>query len=164
MRPGMCVRGYSILGVLVGMLALGRGMATAQYYEEREGRPVESRYIYLGVMQRDFQPMRSNAAPDSVRIGFTKAMPMIGFRQGPVDIFVGYSKFDQRGKSNDAIFVGTVVSTEFPVSGRKGNGLAVPLMFAADYTKASSGGPQREDFNVASLGLGVGLKYQLSTE
>lgn len=164
MRPGMGIRGFFLLGALAGLLALGRGAATAQYYEEREFRPVESRYIYLGVMQRDFQPRGSNSAPDSARIGFTKAMPMIGFRQGPVDIFVGYTKFDQRGKSNDAIFVGTVVSTEFPVSGRKGNGLAVPIMFAADYTKAASGGPQRDDFNIASLGLGVGLKYQFSTE
>ena len=109
-------------------------------------------------------PTGSNAAPDSARIDYNRLMPMIGFRQGSVDIFIGYTKFNQRGKSNAAIFVGTVVSTEFPVSGRRGSTLIVPLMFAADYTKAESGGPERDNFNIASLGLGAGLSYRLSTD
>ena len=99
-----------------------------------------------------------------MRINCNKLMPVIGFRQGPVDIIVGYTRFDQRGNSNAAIFVGTTVSTELPIAGRRGSALVVPIMIAADYTKAESGGPQREDFNVASVGLGAGLKYQLSTE
>lgn len=119
--------------------------------------------MYIGAMQRNFAPRSSNTASDSTRISYDKLMPMIGFRQGPVDIFVGYTKFDQNGNSKATIFVGTVVSTELPVSGRRKSALVVPLMFAADYTKAESSGPQREDFNVASLGLGAGLKYQLST-
>ncbi len=138
--------------------------ARAQYYEEREYEPAETRYIYAGFMQRNFSPLGSNTAPDSSAISFNKLMPMIGFRQGPVDIFVGYTKFDQRGESNDAIFVGTVVSTELPISGGRNSGLRFPLMFAADYTKAASGGPSRDDFNIASLGLGAGLAYRLSSK
>lgn len=165
MKAGwMQERARSVLLILAGLLALGQAAVHAQYYEEREYKPTEARYLYVGVMQRDFAPSSSNTAPDSNRISYKKLMPMIGFREGPVDIFVGYTKFDQRGNSNAAIFLGTTVSTEFPVSGRRGSALVIPLMFAADYTKAESGGPQREDFNIASLGLGGGLKYHLTTE
>lgn len=157
-------QGCSALLALAGLWALGTGELHAQYYQEREYKPSEARYIYVGAMQRDFAPRGSNTAPDSTRISYNELMPMIGFRQGPVDIFVGYTKFDQHGNSRATIFVGTVVSTEFPVSGRRKSALVVPLMFAADYSKAESSGPQREDFNIASLGLGAGLKYQLSTE
>ena len=161
-RTLMC--GLSAMAVLVGLLTVGPAGARAQYYDEREYRPLEVRYFYLGAMQRYFAPTGSNAAPDSARIDYNRLMPMIGFRQGSVDIFIGYTKFNQRGKSNAAIFVGTVVSTEFPVSGRRGSTLIVPLMFAADYTKAESGGPERDNFNIASLGLGAGLSYRLSTD
>ncbi len=150
--------------VLAGLLAMGLVQARAQYYEEREYKPPDARYIYVGAMQRDFAPRGSNTSPDSTTISYNKLMPMIGFRQGPVDLFIGYTKFDQHGKSNTTIFVGTVVSTEFPISGRRGNALVVPLMFAADYTKAESGGPERDNFNIASLGLGAGLAYRLSTQ
>jgi hypothetical protein len=155
---------FSLLPVLAVLVALGHVGARAQYYEEREYKSQEVRYVYLGAMQRDFSPSSSNTAPDSARIKYTKLMPMIGFRQGLVDLFIGYTKFDQHGKSNTALFVGTVVSTEFPVLGSKSNALLMPLMFAADYTKAESGGPERENFNIASLGLGAGLTYRLSTQ
>jgi hypothetical protein len=148
---------------LAALFVLGFTPACGQYYEEREYRPTDARYIYLGAMKYDFAPRSSNTAPDSMRITCNELMPVIGFRQGPVDIIVGYTRFDQRGNSNAAIFVGTTVSTELPITGRRGSALVVPIMIAADYTKAESGGPQREDFNVASVGLGAGLKYQLST-
>jgi hypothetical protein len=154
---------YTVM-TLAALFAIGFTPARGQYYEEREYRPTDTRYIYLGAMKYDFAPRSSNTAPDSMRINCNKLMPVIGFRQGPVDIIVGYTRFDQRGNSNAAIFVGTTVSTELPIAGRRGSALVVPIMIAADYTKAESGGPQREDFNVASVGLGAGLKYQLSTE
>jgi hypothetical protein len=149
---------------LAALCAMGHSQAHGQYYEEREYKPTEVRYIYLGALRYDFAPRSSNSAPDSMKISYNKLMPMIGFRQGPVDLFAGYTKFEQRGNSNAAIFFGTVVSTEFPISRGRGSTLVIPVMIAADYTKAESGGPQREDFNVASFGLGAGLKYHLSTE
>jgi hypothetical protein len=151
-----------LLLVLVMMACSG---ARAQYYEEREFKSRDTRFVYAGVLQRNFVPRGSNNAPDSSRIDYTRLMPMIGFRQGAVDIYVGYTKFDQHGKSNAAIVVGTVVATEFPVSGRgRTSALMMPLMFAADFTKAESGGPERDNFNIASLGLGAGLTYRLSLE
>ncbi len=157
-------RMFFTLPLFAALVVLGRSEARAQYYEEREYKPVEARYIYVGATRRDFAPQGSNTAPDSTRISYEKLMPMIGFRQGAVDFFFGYAKFDQRGQSNTTILVGTVVSTEFPVAGQRDNALVLPLMFAADYTQAESGGPERENFNIASVGLGAGLTYRLSTE
>jgi hypothetical protein len=164
MRNQGRIRRFSGATLLAALLAVGYGEMRAQYYEEREYKPQDARYIYVGAMQRDFAPSGSNTAPDSTRISYNKLMPMIGFRQGSVDFFVGYTKFDQRGTSNDAIFVGTLISTDFPISGGKNSALIVPVMFAADYTKAESGGPERDNFNIASLGLGAGLTYRLSTK
>jgi len=163
MTPRMVRAVIRTLLVLVLALAFVHGEAGAQYYEEPEYTPGEARYLYVGATAINFAPLGSNVAPDSERISFAKIMPMIGFRQGPVDLFIGYTKFDQHGKSNTAIVVGTVVSNEFAVSGRRGNGLMIPVMVAADYTKAESGGPERENFNIASLGLGAGLSYRLTS-
>lgn len=152
-----------VLFALVWMLA--HGVAHAQYYDdEREYRPLQARYVYVGAMQRDFTPLGSNQAPDSSRIRYQRLMPMIGFHQGSVDVFFGYTTFDQNGESRSAIFLGTTVSTEIPLSGGRSNALLFPLMFAADFTKAESRGPERESFNIASVGLGAGLKYRLATE
>ena len=58
-RTLMC--GLSAMAVLVGLLTVGPAGARAQYYDEREYRPLEVRYFYLGAMQRDFAPTGSNA-------------------------------------------------------------------------------------------------------
>jgi hypothetical protein len=156
---------FSLLLVLAALFGPGRSESHAQYYdEERPYRPLEARYIYAGAMARDFAPRSSNNAPDSATIRYTELMPMIGFHQGVVDVFFGYTRFDQHGKSNATIFFGTLVSTDVHLSGGKSSTLLLPLLFAADYTKAESGGPERDNFNIASVGLGAGLKYRLSTE
>jgi hypothetical protein len=151
-----------ILVLLAPLLVLMHATARGQYYEEPEFRPSEARYLYAGAVRQDFSPRGSNAAPDSERIHYAKVMPMIGFRQGPVDLFFGYTKFNERGKSNTAMFLGTVISTELRMSGQPGSAFAIPLMVAADFARAESGGPERENFNIASFGLGVGLTYRVA--
>ena len=53
-------------------------------------------------MQRDFAPHDSNQAPDSSRIRYQRLMPMIGFQQGSVDVFFGYTTFDCALPTRDA--------------------------------------------------------------
>lgn len=162
-QPG-CLRSFKGLAAMVALCALVSAGARAQYYDEREYQPLRVRYIYAGAMQRDFAPRSSNQAADSATIRYARLMPMIGFRQGPVEFFFGYTSFKQRGATNSAIFLGTAVTTEFPLSGKRSNALILPLVFAADFTKAESGGPERENFNIASVGLGAGLKYRLTSD
>ncbi|HEX9006516.1 MAG TPA: hypothetical protein VF889_04440 [Bacteroidota bacterium] len=138
--------------------------ARAQYVEPRDYEPFSLRVISAGILARDFQPRATNTAPDSLAISYTRLMPVIGFRQGPVDILFGYTTFNQGGASRSSLFLGTVISQDLSLSGGRQGGLLLPLMIGADYTKAESGGPERESFNIASIGIGTGLKYRLATQ
>jgi len=86
-------------------------------------------------------------------------MPMVTFRQGQTEIYLGYTRFDERGSTRSAIVFGMQMGREIPLGGASPQGLVLPLVIAADYTKVESNGFQRDDFNIASIGIGVGLKY-----
>jgi len=146
---------------LVVFCGIMGGTARAQYYDPREdGPPAEARFLYGGAMWRDFSPGTANPLPDSAAIRFTRVMPVVGFRTGLVDILFGYTTYENGGQSRSAVFFGTTVATEFVASGTRPGALLVQLMLAADFTKVESGGAQRSDFNVASVGLGGGLEYR----
>ena len=142
------------------LLLLSFSTLQAQYIERLETEPREARYISAGVMMRDFAPLPSNALPDSLRIRYKALMPMIGFRQGPVEFLFGYTSYDHLGGSRTSIFFGTTISSELPLTGRGPGGLTLPVLLAADYTKSETGGPQKRDFNIGSVGVGMGLKYR----
>lgn len=137
--------------------------AHGQYYETREDRRPEGRYLSAGILRDEFVPRPNNTLPDSAAARFTALMPMLAFRQGPVEIYLGYTRFDEHGASRSAIVFGTQITNDVVLGGSRSGGLVLPLMIAADYTKVESGGPQRDDFNLATLGLGAGLKYRLVT-
>ena len=91
-------------------------------------------------------------------------MPFLMYRQGPVDITVGYTTYPLGGASRSTIFLGSVFATEVPLSGSRASALVLPFLIAADFTKAESAGSDRDHFNTASVGLGAGLKYRLAGE
>jgi len=135
-------------------------IASAQYYDNREYEPSASRFINIGFMQRDFQPRSSNPNSDFLVIRYDRVLPMIGFRQGNVDISFGYASYTLHGRSRSTIFFGATFANEFPVAGRARTGLSIPVIISVDYTKAESAGPSRENFNIASGGIGAGLKLR----
>ncbi len=151
-----------ILGVAITILGLWV-QASAQYYEEREYRPTEARYISVGVMNREFTPKPSNSLPDTARIHYSRVMPMISFRQGSGELMFGYSTYTLAGGSKSTIFFGGRFGSEVPITGRRPFVLLFPLQLAADFTKAEGVGPSREDFNIASVGIGAGLKLRYFT-
>ncbi len=156
-------RHHAALRLSLCLVALGLYLppARAQYMEPRDYEPFNLRVVSAGILQRDFRPRGSNPAPDSAAIRYTRLMPVLGFRQGPVDILFGYTTFTQGGASRSSIFLGTTISQDLILSGGRRGGLVLPLLIGADYTKAETSGPERESFNVASLGLGTGLKYRM---
>ncbi len=89
-------------------------------------------------------------------------MPIIGFRQGPTDIAFGYSTYTLKGLTRSTVFLSATVSQDIPLAGRRPSALVMPLLISADFTKAEGLGRERADFNVASVGLGAGLKYRYS--
>ncbi len=137
--------------------------AYGQYYDTREYGSPTGRYLSAGVLHDEFLPRPGNSLPDSVAARFSAVMPILAFRQGPVEVYLGYTRFDERGASRSAVVFGTQVTNDIPLAGSRPGGLVLPLMIAADYTKVASSGPQRDDFNLATLGIGAGLKYRLVT-
>ena len=60
--------------------------AAAQYLEpSRSYAPSDARYLSAGIFARDFRPRGSNTAPESLAVSYTRVMPFVGFKQGPVD-------------------------------------------------------------------------------
>jgi len=136
------------------------GHAAAQYYDKPLYESSSTRFVYAGITSFDFAPRSPNTASDSLTIRFTRLMPIIGFRQGLVDLIFGYTRFDQHGSTQPAVFLGTTVATEFLVAGRMGNALTLPLSLAADFTRADATGAERDNFNIGSIGVGAGLRYR----
>lgn len=146
--------------VVLTLLSLAAMTATAQYEEPRTFAPLEARFIAAGVLDRDFQPTGSNPLADSTGIRYRVWMPMLSFHQGPVQISFGYTRYTRGGESKEAVHFGTVLTNEVGISGGRTRSFSLPLCLAADFTKAEAAGPQRENFNIASVGVGAGLRYQ----
>jgi len=136
----------------------------AQYDEPSKYESPVARYVHFGIMQRDFQPRSSNTAPDSAVISYDRWMPMIGLHQGMFDISFGYAQFSLRGKSRSTIFFGVMASNEILLTGSRQGALILPIMLSADFTKAEGLRSEREDFNIASVGIGGGLKFRFNQE
>lgn len=131
----------------------------AQYHEHSYERE-ENRMIYAGFLQKDFQPRSSNSLPESLSISMNKIIPTIGFRQGVVDLYVGYNRFSLRGASKSTLVASATVANELPVAFSRTHALLIPLMISSDYTKVENTGGDRENFNIGSVGIGAGLKYR----
>jgi hypothetical protein len=142
------------------MLLCGTHRVFAQYDEPREFTPLEARFIAIGILDRDFQPRSSNTMPGSTAIRYRNYMPVISFHQGPISIAFGYTRYIRDGVSREAVHFGSVFTQDLPLIAGRTHAFSIPICLAADFTKAASGGLKRDDFNVASLGLGVGFRYQ----
>ena len=136
--------------------------ASGQYLERRTYEPSLARFVAAGVYAREFIPRSSNDAPDSLVIRYKCLMPFVMFRQGPVDLTFGYTRYDLGGSSRTALFMGAVFTNDIPLAGSRESALVLPLLLAADFSKSESAGADRDHFNVGSVGIGAGLKFRAS--
>lgn len=132
----------------------------AQYIEPEPRHPGSARFLYAGIFHAEFQPAASNSLTDSSRIEFSRIMPLVGLREGPVDVILGYTRFRLRGESREGIVFAARFSTDVMIAGNRSSSFLLPLSIAADYTKAEAPGRQSENFHVGSLGVGGGLKFR----
>ena len=153
-----------LLELLLFIVLVPSGAVRAQYDEQPEYRPFEGRVLSLGAFSLDFEPRPDNTTPDSAAINFRRWMPLIGFRQGSVEIMLGYTTYDLGGVTRSSVHLSAQVSRDVPLAGRRPGALVLPVMVTADFTKAEGTGPERENFNIASLGVAAGLKYRYYTE
>lgn len=134
--------------------------ANGQYYENTPRQPSD-RFLHAGFFAQTFEPRSSNVLPDSLRISYRRVMPAIGYRQGLVDITVGYTRFSLRGQGRTALYVGLSVGHELPIAHSGASALLVRLLVSSDYTRAENTGGEKESFIVGSAGIGAGMAYRL---
>ena len=144
----------------VAVLLLAGSVAMAQYDEPRAFTQLEARFIAAGVLDRDFHKGNGNPLGDSAAIGYRAWMPMLSFHQGPVTVSFGYTRYRRDGQSKEAVHFGTILTNDLPLSVRTASTFSIPICVSADFTKAEASGPQRDNFNIASIGVGAGLRYQ----
>jgi hypothetical protein len=139
--------------------------AVAQYLEPtRSYTPMEARFLSGGIFARQFRPRSSNTTPDSLAVSYTRVMPFIGFRQGPVDFIFGYTTYDLHGASRSAIYFGFSYTGDYVLVGNRERALVLPFLVDADFTKSESAGSLHDNFDVGSLGIGTGIKFRSSGE
>ncbi|HTY57556.1 MAG TPA: hypothetical protein VMF59_02010 [Bacteroidota bacterium] len=140
-------------------------LAPAQYLEQtRSYTPMDARFASIGMFARDFRPKGTNTAPDSLTVSYTRVMPLIGFRQGPVDFLFGYTPYDLHGASRSAIFFGVTFTGDYVIAGNRDQALVLPFLVDADFTKSESAGELHDNFDVGSVGIGTGIKYRINGE
>ena len=147
------------------ILSCGASPALAQYLEQtRSYTPMDARFASIGMFARDFRPKGTNTAPDSLTVSYTRVMPLIGFRQGPVDFLFGYTPYDLHGASRSAIFFGVTFTGDYVIAGNRDQALVLPFLVDADFTKSESAGELHDNFDVGSVGIGTGIKYRINGE
>jgi hypothetical protein len=147
------------------LLSWAAPAALAQYLEQsRSYVPSDARFVSAGIFARDFRPRGSNTAPESLAVSYTRVMPLLGFRQGPVDFLFGYTTYDLHGAARAAIYFGVTFSGDYILSGNRERALVLPFIVDADFTKSESAGTLHDNFDVGSIGIGTGLKYRSNGE
>jgi hypothetical protein len=150
MKQALCI------AALCGLVVLPGAVLRGQYIERDERTPGDlSRFIAVGVIRRDFTPMGSNTAPDSLRIRYGSLLPGVTFRQSGFEICLAYGRYTANGKRSEMVMLSSTYSNDLPLSGSRA--LAASLIIGADYAKAGAGATVRDDFNLASVGIGLGL-------
>jgi len=153
-----------VCALAAAILALGASGARGQYLERRSYEPSVARFVAGGVFAREFTPRATNDAPDSLRIRYTRLMPFVMMRQGPVDLTFGYTRYDLGGRSRTSLFLSAVFTNDVPITGSRESALVFPIVIAADFSKSESAGADRDHFNIGSVGIGAGLKFRSSGE
>jgi hypothetical protein len=146
--------------LLLLLLLISGSFLNAQYYDSRSYEPSKARYLSAGFLDTDFQRRSSNQVADSLAIEFKRVMPLVAFRQGLFEIAFGYARYTLQGESRSAIFFGGTYSNEFVLTGNRTSAFLLPFLLSTDFTKAEGIGVERENFNIASIGIGGGLKYR----
>lgn len=158
MRNAGAVTRYSLW-----CLALLSLTARAQYYEPEELEPSSDRFVSIGAAWRDFDPLPSNPAANSSAIAFRALCPALAFHQGGVDVLFAFGNYNAYGGDRTTLMFATTLQFDVALSGSRSSALIAPVLLGGDYTKAESGVPVAEEFNVGSIGLGLGLKYRRSS-
>jgi len=143
--------------VVLVSITMGVSNAAAQYDEPREEPLGPPRYAGVTVGHRNFSPRGTGT------IDYSTLVVGLILHQDPVELQFGYAAYSLGAGDRQSLSLSTTVGFDLPLapSGR-GTGVMIPLLITADYTKAEASGLERDNFNVASIGAGTGLKGRLA--
>jgi hypothetical protein len=153
-------------GAAIAVVLAGVGLSSegwAQYVEPEEEEPSGARYLSLGMLWWDFAPTSSNPSTGDGPYGHSSLLPVAGFHQGPVDLIIGYGSHPTPQGSRSTVVFSTTLSMEIQLTRSRPAALVLPLLLAADYTKVQSAEAGTGDFNIGSLGAGLGLRYRVAS-
>jgi hypothetical protein len=134
----------------------------AQYVESDDAMPEAPRFLSAGAFWWAFDPRQSNPEGDSIGIRMNQVAPALSYRDGSFDLLFAYTTYSADGGSHPAILFGARLGQDLVLSRSPSGGLAVPVSILGDYTTVEGSGPERETFNVGTVGIGAGLKYRWS--
>lgn len=123
----------------------------------------EYRAIGASYTQQKFFPRSSNTLSDSTAIRFSTPLPFIELRQNNGRLGIGYQTFsDINGKKKESFSVYGETHNDLALNNRKDQKavFAIPIIVAANYVRAESPNSGSKNFDIGSLGLGIGLKFK----
>ncbi len=143
--------------LIMGLLVISH-RTTAQLGEQREE---STRAVEAGFLINRFQPRSDNTVPDSLQANFTQAIPVIGYRDGNLLIYLGYFSFNARSVPTTELNLVAKFSFDIRLTGKgRTNALLLPITITTDYLRVEGANQIRGDrFDVGSGGIGVGLKW-----
>ncbi|MDD8017340.1 MAG: hypothetical protein PHP42_03090 [Bacteroidota bacterium] len=130
-----------------------------EYYNVLDFRSIGANYS-----MQNFSARPSNSLPDSLRISFTSVLPFVEYRELGLRLAVGYQEYKITDRTKTSISVYAESSNDFSLNGKGDrSGFFIPVVVSANYVKADGGILGVKNFDVASLGLGSGMKYRYFT-
>lgn len=122
------------------------------------------RSVGASFLLQEFSARRTSTLPDTLQIQFSTPLPCIEYRQMNLSAALGYQTYQLQGKQRSALSVSLQQSNDFLLSGDShSSALYLPIMFSTNFVRAEGIPGKMRNFEVGSVGLGTGLKYQFIT-
>jgi hypothetical protein len=126
-----------------------------------ESPSTPTRAIEGGLLFNRFKSRDDNSFPDSLRSSYDEPIPIIGYRDELVSLYLSYWKFKINGIETTELTASVKAGTDFRLTGKEKTFLAIPIALATDYTRVERSDLTRGSrFDVGSVGIGAGLKFK----
>ena len=147
--------------VLTLCLLLPCGILHTQDFGDRF-YPLEGfRSLGIAAGLDDFSPLSSNTEQESSRVHYNAPTVGIEYREMNTRVNISYTPYSLQGKNTSSLSILVVSMYDVPIRISPGNrNWIIPLVLSTNYVKAGSPEKSSHDFNIASIGVGSGLKYR----
>jgi hypothetical protein len=108
-----------------------------------------------------FIPLSTNTEKESSRVHFNAPSVGIEYRELNTRVNVSYTPYSLQGKNTSALTISVLSMYDFPIGMSQNNrNWLIPVVLSTNYVRVGLPEGSSQDFNIASVGLGSGLKYR----